>query len=220
MRQINLNNQILGDSLVEMAQFLLNQCEELGEIDSRFGDGDHGVAISKIARVILDERICWEKRSMRSNLDHIAVRLVTLGAGSSGPLFGTWFEGLAEPLKDETEIDGALWKEMLDSSRKALFGITAARIGDKTMMDALIPAVEAALQSETEDIIRITGDAAEAARKGAWNSARYPAKFGRARSYGKETIGTPDAGAMSMSYLFQGLAEAFQKRLSQKEVVT
>ena len=85
--------------------------------------------------------------------------------------------------------------------------MSGAKVGDKTMMDALIPASEA-IAAYTGDENGLFEAAAQAARQGAESTKQFVSKFGRAKSYGRQTIGTPDAGAMSMSYFFQGLARA------------
>ena len=84
--------------------------------------------------------------------------------------------------------------------------ITNAKVGDKTMMDALIPAVAAAVAAEG-DCLAILEAAAEAAARGAKESEQYVSKFGRARSYKEQTIGTPDAGAVSTWLFFAGLCD-------------
>ena len=76
------------------------------------------------------------------------------------------------------------------------------------MMDALIPASEAIAAYEGADESGLFEAAARAAAQGAEDSKQFVSKFGRAKSYGEKTIGTPDAGAVSMSYFFQGLARA------------
>ncbi|MCI7609222.1 MAG: DAK2 domain-containing protein, partial [Enterocloster clostridioformis] len=87
--------------------------------------------------------------------------------------------------------------------------ITNAGVGDKTMMDALIPAVEAA-QSAEDDVMAVLEAAKEAAAKGAKESEQYVSKYGRARSYKEKTIGTPDAGAVSTSLFFAGLCDGLK----------
>lgn len=88
--------------------------------------------------------------------------------------------------------------------------ITTARTGDKTMMDALIPAVLAARDVEggIPDILKAAADAAE---QGAKDSEQYVSKYGRARSYKEQTIGTPDAGAVSTSLFFRGLYDGLME---------
>ena len=86
--------------------------------------------------------------------------------------------------------------------------MSGAQVGDKTMMDALIPASQAIVAYEGDDADGLFAAAAQAAAQGAEATKELVSKFGRAKSYGTKTIGTPDAGAMSMSYFFQGLARA------------
>ena len=94
---------------------------------------------------------------------------------------------------------------MFGHALEALSALSKAKVGDKTMMDALIPATEALLNS-TGDEAALFAAAAKAAQEGAENSRNFVSKFGRARSYGEQTLGTPDAGAVSMSRFFAGLA--------------
>ena len=86
--------------------------------------------------------------------------------------------------------------------------MSGAKVGDKTMMDALIPASEAIAAYDGSDEQELFAAAAEAAAKGAEATKQFVSKFGRAKSYGTQTIGTPDAGATSMACFFQGLARA------------
>ena len=105
------------------------------------------------------------------------------------------------------EISIAGLKAMFAAALEALEDISGAKVGDKTMMDALIPATEAIEAYDGGDESGLFAAAAAAASEGAENSKNFVSKFGRAKSYGEQTIGTPDAGAVSMCYFFRGLAE-------------
>lgn len=178
----------------------------LSEIDSRFGDGDHGVTIGKIAGQIEKHLEDWTDDDIQAFIEDIGDAAMEIGGGSAGPLYGTLIGGLAEPLSGGEAIDGARLKEMLASSLSAMEDITTAAVGDKTMMDALIPAVRAAAQAP-DDVRSILEAAKEAAEQGAKDSEQYVSKFGRARSYKEQTIGTPDAGAVSTALFFAGLCD-------------
>ena len=93
-----------------------------------------------------------------------------------------------------------------DFSLEELEDMSGAKVGDKTMMDALIPASEAVAAYTGDSADELFDAAAQAAAQGAEATKQYVSKFGRAKSYGTKTIGTPDAGAVSMSWFFQGLA--------------
>lgn len=178
--------------------------EYLSEIDSKFGDGDHGVTIGKIAKVIEKSIDSWQDDDMEEFLENLGDDIMEVGGGSAGPLYGTMIGGLAGPLEGSAPIDGPVLKEMLAGSLSAMRDLTSADIGDKTMMDALIPAVEAA-QKADDEIAPILKAAKEAACQGAKDSEQYISKYGRARSYKEQTIGTPDAGAVSTALFITGL---------------
>ena len=109
------------------------------------------------------------------------------------------------PEAEETDVAGI--KAIFAKAFEELDEMSGAKVGDKTMMDALIPASEAIAAYKGESEAELFTLAAAAAAAGAENSKNFPSKYGRAKSYGTKTIGTPDAGAMSMSCLFQGLAK-------------
>ena len=189
------------------ANLLEEHANELSEIDSRFGDGDHGVTISKIAKLILSRTADWQEDSIKDFLDDLGMAIMEVKGGSAGPLYGTMIGGLGSALEDdENELDADGIKRMFAGALEEMEDITTAKVGDKTMMDALIPAVEAAQNAEG-DAKAVLNAAAAAAQAGAKASENFVSKFGRARSYKEQTIGTPDAGAVSTSLFITGLAE-------------
>lgn len=180
---------------------------ELTEIDSRFGDADHGLTMAKIAGAI-DRAVDQSEGGIRSMLDDAAMAVMTLNGGSAVPLWNTWLDGMQEGAPEGDEIDVAGLQAMFARALEELNDMSGAKVGDKTMMDALIPASEAIAAYEGADESGLFEAAARAAAQGAEDSKQFVSKFGRAKSYGEKTIGTPDAGAVSMSYFFQGLARA------------
>ena len=182
----------------------------LSEIDSRFGDGDHGVTIGKIAGLIEKKLDGWEDEDIEGFLEDLGDSTMEIGGGSAGPLYGTMIGGLSEPLSGTDAIGAKTLKEMFAGCLAAMEDITNAKVGDKTMMDALIPAVAAA-QAAGDDCMAVLEAAREAAVKGAKDSEQYISKFGRAKSYKEQTIGTPDAGAVSTSLFFTGLCDGLKE---------
>ncbi len=178
---------------------------ELTEIDSHFGDADHGLTMSKIARAI-DQAVEQAEGGIQSMLDDAAMAVMTLNGGSAVPLWNTWLDGMQEAAPEGEEVDVAGIQALFARALEELSDMSGAKVGDKTMMDALIPASEAIAAYAGGDEAELFALAAKAAAEGAENSKNFVSKFGRAKSYGEKTIGTPDAGAMSMSYFFQGLA--------------
>lgn len=181
----------------------------LSQIDSRFGDGDHGITIGKIASLMEKSIEGWEDDDMETFIEDLGDNTMEIGGGSAGPLYGTMIGGLSGPLEGNRPIDAKILKEMFAECLSAMEDITTAGIGDKTMMDALIPAVDAA-QKADDDIMAILKAAKEAAVRGAKESEQYISRYGRARSYKEQTIGTPDAGAVSTSLFFAGLYDGLK----------
>lgn len=180
---------------------------ELTEIDSKFGDADHGLTMSKIARAI-SAAVDGADGGIQSMLDDAAMAVMSLNGGSAVPLWNTWLDGLQEEAPVGEEIDVAGIQAIFAHALTALDDISGAKVGDKTMMDALIPASAAIAAYTGNSADELFAAAAKAAAEGAENSKNFVSKFGRAKSYGTQTIGTPDAGAVSMAYFFQGLAQA------------
>ena len=116
----------------------------LSQIDSRFGDGDHGITIGKIASLMEKSIEGWEDDDMETFIEDLGDNTMEIGGGSAGPLYGTMIGGLSGPLEGNRPIDAKILKEMFTECLSAMEDITTAGIGDKTMMDALIPAVDAA----------------------------------------------------------------------------
>ena len=198
----------------DLAARLRNACaaviaaeQELTEIDSKFGDADHGLTMSKIARAIT-EAVDQSEGGIQAMLDDAAMAVMSLNGGSAVPLWNTWLDGMQEEAPEGEEIDVPGLQALFAKALEELNDMSGAQVGDKTMMDALIPASEAIAAYAGSDEDGLFAAAAKAAAEGAENSKNFVSKFGRAKSYGTQTIGTPDAGAMSMSYFFQGLAQA------------
>ena len=196
----------------EFASRLQNACaavtaaeQELTEIDSRFGDADHGLTMSKIAGAV-SAAAGESEGGIQAMLDDAAMAVMVLNGGSAVPLWNTWLDGLQEEAPEGNEIDTAGIRAIFAKALKALSDMSGAKVGDKTMMDALIPASQAIAAYSGSDEAGLFDAAAQAALQGAEASKQFVSKFGRAKSYGEQTIGTPDAGAASMAYFFQGLA--------------
>ena len=180
---------------------------ELTEIDSRFGDADHGLTMAKIAGAI-SKAVEESDGGIQSMLDDAAMAVMSLNGGSAVPLWNTWLDGMQEDAPEGEEIDIPGIQAIFAKAFEEIDDMSGAMVGDKTMMDALIPASEAIAAYSGASEQELFAAAANAAADGAEASKQFVSKFGRAKSYGAKTIGTPDAGAVSMSCFFQGLAQA------------
>lgn len=197
----------------EFALRLKNAClcviaaeAELTEIDAKFGDADHGFTMAKVCNAII-AAMEESDGGIQTLLDDAAMAVMAINGGSAVPLWNTWLDGMQEAAPEAEKIDVAGIKEIFAKAFEELDEMSGAKIGDKTMMDALIPATEAIAAYAGDSEAELFTQAAAAAAAGAENSKNFPSKFGRAKSYGAKTIGTPDAGAMSMAKFFRGFAK-------------
>lgn len=183
--------------------------EELGRLDSAIGDGDHGVAMSR-AMEALEKGIddCTEKNP-KTVLQGVAWAVMSIDAGSTGPLLGSLLMGMVEPVGEAAEIDAALLKSMFESGLAKLQSISKAEVGDKTMIDAIGPAVDAlrAAAAGGDSVAVALQKAARAAEEGAEATKQFQAKFGKARNLAERTIGHRDPGATSTAMLLRGFAD-------------
>ncbi len=201
-----MNKREFASRLKQACISVVSAEQELTEIDSRFGDADHGLTMTKIAGAI-SAAVEESEGGIQSMLDDAAMAVMTLNGGSAVPLWNTWLDGLQEeaPEGDEIGVEGL--KAIFAKALEELDDMSGAKVGDKTMMDALIPASQAIADYAGGDEAGLFAAAAQAAADGAEASRQFVSKFGRAKSYGEKTIGTPDAGAVSMARFFQGLAQ-------------
>ena len=180
---------------------------ELTEIDSKFGDADHGLTMAKIAGAI-SAAVDGADGGIQAMLDDAATAVMSLNGGSAVPLWNTWLDGMQEDAPEGEEIDVSGLQAIFARALEELNDMSGAQVGDKTMMDAIIPASQAIADYKGEDENELFAQAAQAARQGAEATKQFVSKYGRAKSYGTQTIGTPDAAAMSAACFFQGLAQA------------
>jgi len=178
--------------------------EEFSKLDAITGDGDHGTAIvTAFSAVVKTAEKGTDFKTMLSDMG-FAVMLET--SGSTSTLLGAFFLGMSDAVSG-TELNAADVKAMFAAGLANLRTQTKADVGDKTMMDALIPAVKAIESCPSDDIKDLLTSAAVAAKQGAEATIDMVAKFGRARNYGERSKGSMDSGAASWSTMFAAFAE-------------
>ena len=178
--------------------------DEFSKLDAVIGDGDHGTAIvTALSAVVKAAATGTEFKSMLNDMG-FGVMLET--SGSTSTLLGAFFLGMSD-YASGTQLDSAAVKAMFAGGLANVEKQTQARKGDKTMMDALIPAVEAMQASTSDDVAELMTAAADAAKKGAEATVDMKANYGRARNYGERSIGYADSGASSWSTMFCAFAQ-------------
>ena len=127
-------------------------------------------------------------------------------SGSTSTLLGALFLGMSD-CAEGTELDAEGVKKMFAGGLANVKQQTSAQVGDKTMVDALAPAVEALERNSGKSFLEMLKAAEIAAKQGVENTKKYQAKFGRAKSLMERAVGYQDAGATSVWLIFQGMIE-------------
>jgi dihydroxyacetone kinase-like protein len=195
--------------LLAAAQCLREKREHLSRLDSVAGDGDHGTTMLRVAEQLEAAAVDTSSQSPASLLRNCGWNVLGVDGGASSALLGTFFKGMGDAAQ-EVEPDCEALAGIFESGMNTMLKQTRARAGDKTMVDALVPAVEAlrAGAAQGKSIPAALDDAAAAARAGADATETLVARYGRARLLGEKTLGHADAGATSAALLFHGFSNA------------
>ena len=168
------------------------------------GDGDHGEAIVAATKALA----AAEGNDFKSLLESMVAHLESDVSGSTSSLYGTLFEGMADAVDaGKTELSAPELADLFAAGLEELGFATKAKVGDKTFMDALIPAVEALKAHAAEGEAAMFAAAAAAAKAGSEATAQMQAKFGRAKNLGARSIGPIDAGSASNADIWLCFAE-------------
>ena len=203
-----LNVADARNMLLYIADKIIANKPYLTEIDSAIGDGDHGIGMAggmqKAKRKLL-------KLEEQENVYHIfeeagQAMLMSMG-GASGVIFGSLYLAGAKGMESKKVLTAFDLAEMEEKSLAAIQERGGAQVGDKTMVDALAPAVEALKKNADLGLLEMLKQAEEAARIGMEDTKKYVAKFGRAKSLLERAVGHQDAGATSVYLIFQGMRE-------------
>ncbi|MCW2892974.1 MAG: haloacid dehalogenase [Actinomycetia bacterium] len=185
-----------------------------GDLDAVVGDGDFGYSMARGFELVLSGWADFDRADIGTFLKKIAVTITSRIGGTSGPIWGTAFLRAGVKAGSATELTSAQVVEMLRASVEGIKARGRSDVGDKTLLDALVPAVDA-----IEERAR-NGESAAAALKAAALVAREQAeatrgmlaKRGRAAYTGERSVGTLDAGAVAVAVMFEALADEWAKR--------
>ena len=185
----------------------------LSEIDGKIGDGDHGSNMAKgFGRTA--ERIHGQNMSFDAAMMVLSDVLMGEIGGSMGPLYGMMFEDMATAIKGRDRIDGTAFSAMLNAGLKGVQAIGNAKVGDKTLIDTLVPAIatfDASLSQGFDVALRAMEAAAETGRD---STIDLVAKIGRSARLGERSRGVLDAGATSCCLILTSLSQSFRQRLT------
>lgn len=211
-----LNAEDARNMLLYIADKVIAQKPYLTEVDSAIGDGDHGIGMAGGMQKAKKKLLAMKGEENVYKLFETAgqAMLMSMG-GASGVIFGSLYLAGAKGMNPKASIEA---EDLAKMERKSLLAIQergGAQAGDKTMVDALIPAVEALEGNAEGSLLDALKAAEEAARCGMEDTKKYIAKFGRAKSLLERAIGYQDAGATSVYLIFQGMREFVENKLGQ-----
>jgi dihydroxyacetone kinase-like protein len=195
--------------LSAMADVIAKNKAYLSEIDGLVGDGDHGVNMHKGFSRFAEGIEGKNAVGFSEGLDALANILLTEIGGSMGPIYGTIFMSMAEACGSSEDIDAPKFLSMLEKARDDLYDIVQARPGDKTLVDALVPAIDAfAASSAGGGSFSGALDAMKAAaERGRDSTTGMIAKYGRSRALGERSRGVTDAGSASCCMLLSVMGD-------------
>ena len=183
----------------------------LSEIDGAIGDGDHGINMNK-GFTLCKDRLIGEQINLSKALNILGEVLLNEIGGAMGPLYGMFFFGMSNACNNKKQIDSIVFKDMLEAAVSELseIDLSKAKIGDKTMMDTLIPAVEAykTTINHGKSFIEALEEMKIAAEKGKESTKELIAKVGRASRLGERSRGFLDVGAVSSWLILKSMADS------------
>jgi phosphoenolpyruvate---glycerone phosphotransferase subunit DhaL len=200
----SLNLSQVKELLVKTLSSWVTERDRLNELDRALGDGDHGSTISRGAQAAIDSLQTGNFSSVNQVFAAVGRAMMTSMGGASGMLFGLFFRS-AERVPASEVLDLVTLSALFDRGLDDLKARTKAQPGDKTMFDALIPALTT-LRESRGDLISALDRAASSAIQGAQETVDLLPKFGRAKTLGERARGTADPGAISVALFFTGLA--------------
>ena len=208
----NLNANFIKNFLLELSDRLVQAKDELNAMDAACGDGDFGTTMYvafKNARKTVEPMQSTDVGSLLSSAGN---SILSTAGGTAGPLFGAFFIEAGKVAKGMSEVVVADLAKMLDQSTQRIRARGGASIGDKTLVDALEPAVRALKEAAaTGTTIQLAlENAGEAAKEGCESTKRLVAKYGKARYLGEQTLGHVDPGANVIALIFDTLLTSYR----------
>ncbi|MED3867009.1 dihydroxyacetone kinase subunit DhaK [Priestia megaterium] len=218
--RLTLNNIIF--MVDQMSECIIRNEIPFCELDSHAGDGDFGMSVAKGFKQLKAEwhEILENKSNDIGNfLEACSIVIMEHCGGASGPIWGSAFRAAGKNAESKTELTLTEFAEMIQASVKGIqatgersFG-RGAVVGDKTLIDALVPYADTLTSSavEGESLKYALVKAAEAAVEGAKSTEQIVARMGRAGTVGERSLGYPDAGAHGLGVIFTEVAQAMQE---------
>ncbi len=195
--------------LLYVAGTVVAHKEFLCDADRLIGDGDHGIGMANGFEAAAKELEAHEYNDVYQVFSTVGRTMIKVMGGASGIIFGFLFYAGARNMPPQTEIDETEFAEIFAKALAEIQSKGQAKLGDKTLVDGLAPAVQAMKDSVAQgagfpEMLRATCHAAE---EGMEASKHYVARLGKAKTLGERSIGHPDAGCVSLMVITRALSD-------------
>ena len=193
------------------AQAIEENCEMLTDLDREIGDADHGANMRRGFRAVLEKLPSVEDKDIGTILKNVGMTLLSKVGGAAGPLYSTMFTKAGMTIGTKMEMDLNDWAQALEASTTGIAKLGKALPNDKTMLDALYPALNAlsAAMGNGASVGEALQKSADAAHEGMLATIPLVARKGRASYLGERSAGHQDPGATSTYLLIKSAAETW-----------
>jgi len=194
-----------GKIVTDLVPVIQENKQYLSDLDGKIGDGDHGINMSK-GFTLFQQEVDAEAGNLPQNLKTLSRVLMSSIGGSMGPLYGMLFRGMAKACAGHETVNKQVFGHILQGGLAEVRKVSDAQVGDKTLMDVLVPAVEAYSQSNGNfvDSVEAMRQAAIAGRD---STEDMIAKVGRSSRLGERSRGVLDAGSVSCCLILESMAD-------------
>ena len=202
-----LDRRALASAVRGMCDVMLESIDEITDADRAIGDGDHGLAIGRgfrAARDVLDE----PGTDIGELFEAIGRAMLISMGGAAGPIYGTLYQRGGRALRGRSDFGSEALAVFLEGGLAGVQERGGAKVGDKTMVDALQPAAAAARASASRPLSESIAAVMDAADAGLERTRGLQARMGKARALGERSIGHLDPGALSFTLMIRGLARS------------
>jgi len=210
------NSRVAVDIIRGIATDIEENVGYLTQLDQAIGDGDHGINLANGFRAVRERLDELEGKDIGGILKHVGTTLVSNVGGTAGPLYGMAFMKAGESVAGKTELDANDLAKMFEAAEQGIVGIGKAQLGEKTMLDAIHPAVIATKDAANhgKSLIEALEIGVKAAEEGMRNTINMVSKRGRASYLGERSRGHQDVGATSACIMLESALKTL-KRLQQ-----
>lgn len=194
------------------AQAIEENCEMLTNLDREIGDADHGANMRRGFRAVLEKLPSVEDKDIGTILKNVGMTLLSKVGGAAGPLYSTMFTKAGMTIGAKMEMDLTDWAQALEAGTTGIAKLGKALPNDKTMLDALYPALNAlnAAMGNGASVGEALQKSADAAHEGMLATIPLVARKGRASYLGERSAGHQDPGATSTYLLIKTAAETWK----------